>query len=395
MRAAVQVEARVLALLAHRPHVAHAGGGDQQPHSRVAHPERGQPAELLGEVEAEVGAADHRVDPLGPHQVLRAEHLGGVGGEGRAEGVEALRLQRKSRRGAVPAERGQVLRAGLERRRAGRSRGCCGPSRALPPRRRARSRSPAGGGARPGGRRRSRSRPGASPRRRRPAPAPRAARPGSARRALSAAPSTSRSVARRSPLARLSSFAISAARPGSSVRKSSTPASARYRRPAALIRGASRNARSPSSSRVGLTFRRLDQRPDPRPLQRAAPRSSPLLTSDRFSPTSGTTSATVASATRSRSLSCAVRGKDRGGPDGASPRCSGGPPRSSRNAHANFQATAGPAQLLERVAVDLRVQDRAVGQLLGPLVVVGDDRRRCPATSPARPPPRRSSRSRP
>ena len=67
----------------------------------------------------------------------------------------------------------------------------------------------------------------------------------------SAAASTSRSTSRRSWLARSSSAAISSARASSAVSISSTPASARYRRPAALIRGPSRKARSPSSRRSG------------------------------------------------------------------------------------------------------------------------------------------------
>ena len=112
--AAVEAEAGVLALLAHRPHVADAGGGDQQAHAGVAHPEGGQPAELLGQVEAEVGAADHRVDPLGSPQVLGAEQLGGVGGERLAEGVQALGPQLEPGGGAMPAEADQVLGAGLE-----------------------------------------------------------------------------------------------------------------------------------------------------------------------------------------------------------------------------------------------------------------------------------------
>ena len=104
-----------------------------------------------------------------------------------------------------PPKLTQVLGAGLQRRRAGRSRGCCGPSRALRPRRRARS-TIAGRWWR------STSReatipitPGCQP-----SPATTSAgasrsRSGSSRRAVSAAVSTSRSVARRSLLARLSS----------------------------------------------------------------------------------------------------------------------------------------------------------------------------------------------
>ena len=92
----------------------------------------------------------------------------------------------------------------------------------------------------------------------------------SAPRAARAAPlrppsSTSRSVARRSELARLSSSAICFARASSSVSSSSTPASARYSRPAALIRGASRNAEVALVQPSRLAFRGLHQRSAARP----------------------------------------------------------------------------------------------------------------------------------
>ena len=109
--AAVEAEAGVLAL-PHRPHVADPGRGDHQPHARVAHPERGQLPQLLGQLEPEPDAADHRVDPLGPAQVLGAEHRGRVGGERLAEGLEVLGPQREPGGGAVPAE----ARPGARRR---------------------------------------------------------------------------------------------------------------------------------------------------------------------------------------------------------------------------------------------------------------------------------------
>ena len=168
----------------------------------------------------------------------------------------------------MAAERAQVLRAGLERRRAGRSRGCCGPSRAPRPRRRARSTTtgrwwrstsreatiPTTPGCQPSP---------ASDQRRRLAQllrqlAPRRlgggvdlplGRPPLARWPGSAPPRSPRPA------------------PSSSVSNSSTPASARYSRPAALIRGASRNARSPSSSRVGSHFDASISARSPRPLR--------------------------------------------------------------------------------------------------------------------------------
>jgi hypothetical protein len=74
-----------------------------------------QPLQLLGEVEVEVGAADHRVDPLGAHQVLGTENGGCVGGERGPEGADVLGRQLQPGSRAVPAKAGQVLPAGLER----------------------------------------------------------------------------------------------------------------------------------------------------------------------------------------------------------------------------------------------------------------------------------------
>ena len=113
--AAVEAEAGVLAL-PHRPHVADPRRGDHQPHPGVAHPERREPAQLLGELEAEADAADDGVDALGPSQVLGAEDRSRVGGEGLAERVEVLGPQREPGGGAMAAEAEQVLGAGLERR---------------------------------------------------------------------------------------------------------------------------------------------------------------------------------------------------------------------------------------------------------------------------------------
>ncbi len=114
VRAAVQIEACVSAPFPHRPHVADPGAGDQQPHPWIAHPEGAEPAELLGQLEPEIGAADHRVDPLRAGQVLGAEDGGRVGREGLAKGVEVLGSQLQPGGRPVATEGGQVLGAGLE-----------------------------------------------------------------------------------------------------------------------------------------------------------------------------------------------------------------------------------------------------------------------------------------
>ena len=95
----------------------------------------------------------------------------------------------------------------------------------------------------------------------------------------------------------------------------------------------------------------LHQRRDAGP-RRAPDRLEPAA-SERCSPTSGTRSATVASATRSRSRIGA----------------SGSP--LERRAPGRAWRRPRPAEHLERVAADLRMDDRAVGQRLAGLVVVG------------------------
>ena len=86
VRAAVEAEARMPVAFPHLSHVADPGGGDEQPHPGVAHPERGELAELLGEIKTEAGTANHRVDPLGPAQVLRLKHRVRMGGERLSKG---------------------------------------------------------------------------------------------------------------------------------------------------------------------------------------------------------------------------------------------------------------------------------------------------------------------
>ena len=367
----MEAEAGVLAL-PHRPHVADPGRGDQQPHARVAHPERRQLPQLLGQLEAEADAADHRVDPLGPPQVLGPEHRGRVGGERLAEGVEVLGPQLRARR--RPGGRRSPPGAPSRPRAppAGRSRGCCGPSRALRPRRRARSTTdrpvvaldqPRGDDPDHAG---VPALAGEHQRR-----APRAARSGSSRRAASAAASTSRSVARRSRLARLSSLGdllgprlvlgqeqldpgVGAVEPPGGVDPRRQPEGE-----VALV--------EPASARISPP-------PAAPACPAAAPAASPpgrACTSDRFSPTSGTTSATVASATRSRSAS-ARRPRLRGLPQRA--RQLPGDRRAAERARTGSRSIAG-----------CRIGQS--GSSLAGLVVVGDDRPPCPARAPA-PPPR-------
>ena len=226
--AAVEAEAGVLAL-AHRPHVADPGRRDEQPHPRVAHPERGRGGDSSSaRSRPRLGAADHRVDPLGPAQVLRAEH-------GSRRGRRRPRGRRRGSRLAAPARR----RRGARRSRPGapstprapasRSKpGMLRPEPRPPPSPSSEidddrpvvaldqargddpdhARVPALAGERPG-------------------PAPRAAH----REARAGPPRRPRRPRARSPAARCwrgsARAAISAARSSSSVRNSSTPASAR------------------------------------------------------------------------------------------------------------------------------------------------------------------------
>ena len=135
------------------------------------------------------------------------------------------------------------------------------------------------------------------------------------------------------------------ARSASSVSSSSSPASARCRRPAALIRGASRK---PIASRR----RARDPLAQP-PSAPAGPacacspaRAAPRARAGGSRPWSGTTSATVASATRSRSSSAAA----------------GSSPAASSSAWASLCATPVAQRSSARVPAHARVHDRSVGQ---------------------------------
>ena len=61
-----------MAALPHRPRVVEQRGGDEQGDGRVAHAERLEALELLGQLEAERVAGRDGVDPLAGDEVLRA-----------------------------------------------------------------------------------------------------------------------------------------------------------------------------------------------------------------------------------------------------------------------------------------------------------------------------------
>ena len=111
----------------------------------------------------------------------------------------------------------------------------------------------------------------ASPRRRRRAPAPRAARSGSSRRAASAAASTSRSVARRSPLARLSSAAICRGPRLVLGQEQLDPGVGPVEPPGGVDPRRQPERQIALVEPARLAFRGLEQRPHPRPLRRAGP----------------------------------------------------------------------------------------------------------------------------
>ena len=127
--AADQREAGVLALLAHGGHVLDPGRGHQQARLGVAGAERAQARELLGRVQGQDPAGDHRVDVLHRGQVRRRERRAGVSGQGGAERVDAAGLDLQPGGHPVATEADQVLRRRRPGRRAGRTRRCCAPTR--------------------------------------------------------------------------------------------------------------------------------------------------------------------------------------------------------------------------------------------------------------------------
>ena len=163
------------------------------------------------------------------------------------------------------------------------------------------------------------------------------------------------SASRRSRFSRSSSRATSAARASSSVSSSSSAAAARCIRPAALMRGPSRNPSACSPTSAGSTdaTSMSARRPGLRVRLIAA---TPSRTMRRFSSRSGTTSHTVASAARSRSSS-------------ASRRVAAG---ARAEALRELERHARGAELRARVVAQAGVHHGAVGKLGAGPVVVGD-----------------------
>ena len=96
-------------------------------------PKRRELLQLLGEVEAEARAPDHRIDPLGALQVLWGQNRGRMCRKRRSKGIEVLGPQLQPGRGPVPAEAPQVLGAGLQAQQAGRNPGMLRPEPRPPP----------------------------------------------------------------------------------------------------------------------------------------------------------------------------------------------------------------------------------------------------------------------
>ena len=111
--AAVEAEARVLAL-PHRPHIANLGRGHKQPHAGIAHPERGQLPQLLSQIKPQRSPADHRIDPLGPLQILGPKHARGMGSKGLPKRIDVRLLQLQPGSSPMPTKAAQMLRASLQ-----------------------------------------------------------------------------------------------------------------------------------------------------------------------------------------------------------------------------------------------------------------------------------------
>ena len=285
--------------------------------------------------------------------------------------VEVLGPQLQPGGGAVPAEADQVLRAGLERRPAGRSRGCCAPSPRPPPSSSSEidddgpvvaldqargddpdhARVPALAGEDEA--RRLAQLLGERPQRR-------------LRRGVDLALGCSPLAVGPAQLGCDLGGAILVvgeeqlhARVGSVEPPGSVDPRRQAERQIALIELASaRSSRPSSSARIpGRCARRTS--------------SSPRRTSERFSPTQrhdvshGGQSDEIQVERRRRAR--VPRRTSRGVPPG------GRMPDASRRRASQLPGDRRPAQLGERVAVERGVQDRAVGQLRARLVVVGDD----------------------
>ena len=342
--------------------------GHQEADVRVARPERAQPLELLGERRG-------RSDPLRPRR--RCARCG----PSRRCPIVAEAWARKASRKAIdaaparsPARRRHDARRNAprcsEQARSPSSRSYPGTLRPEPRPRPSESSEITIAGFRWRSARREATipiTPGCQPRPARTiAPASRSWS-GSSESAALAAASTSRSVCRRSPLARSSSAAIST-RP---VRRSSgeeqlDPRVGSVEPPGGVDPRRQAEGQVPLVEARGLTAARPRSGPASRGALARRASSSPRRTSERFSPSSGTRSATVARATRSRS----TLGRGRIAAERL-PQARGQLPGDRR-----------PAQLGERISAQRRVEDRAVGELGTRLVMVGDDHLHPPLPRP-------------
>ena len=165
----MEAEARVLALLAHRPHVGDPRRGHHQPHAGVAHPERRQlpaaPRPGRGRGRRRRRSRRSARSAAGPRAAAPRRR-----GRRRPRGTpRGSRPAATARPRPVAAEALQVLGARLERRQQIEAGDAAARAAASPLAVERDRRPPGGGGARPAARRRSRPRRGASPRR--PAPA--------------------------------------------------------------------------------------------------------------------------------------------------------------------------------------------------------------------------------
>ena len=156
---------------------------------------------------------------------------------------------------------------------------------------------------------------------------------------------------------------MAAARSGSSVSISSTPASARYRRPAALIRGARRKPRAPASTVSGSTeAAAISAR---RPTRGALAEEAQAL-ADQAAVLADQRDH-VGDGGEGDQIEVGVRGMS------PAPHCLGGA-ASGRVAERRRQLVgdAGRAESLEGIFGDDRMDDRAVGERLARQVVVRD-----------------------
>ena len=115
-RSSGEGEPSVAVAASHRPHVGEPRRWDEQPHLGVADPERAEPAELLGNVEAKALAPHDRVDWLRCRSRVGSQDGGRVLAEGTAERVDAGAVDLDPRRRTVPSVGDEVVTAGAERR---------------------------------------------------------------------------------------------------------------------------------------------------------------------------------------------------------------------------------------------------------------------------------------